>query len=318
MKRFFLIFILFLPLWVYSQNVVNNFKIKYLILKDISRNREIPIKVYYPDKNDKYPVIFFSHGLGGDREGGKDWGEFWASNGYISIHIQHHGSDIEVLKQKSGGIKDRVEELFKHANTKNLIDRIRDSKFCVNYLSILNLQDNDLKGLLDTNRIGFSGHSFGALTTQCLAGQVFKLDDGKEISFYEEKIKAFIAFSPTVTKKIERNNFDKIFSPFLCLTGDKDEVKLIGARPEERRIPFDNMPKNDKYLVIFKDANHMTFSGQHHFINSDNKSDKFSDLIKKITLSFWDYYLKGKNEAYEYLVKYFKKEINGIGTFEMK
>jgi len=318
MKRFFLIFILFLSFWAYSQNVVNNFKIKYLILKDVSRDREIPIKIYYPDKKDKYPVIFFSHGLGGDREGGKDWGEYWSSNGYVSIHIQHHGSDIEVLKQKSGGIKDRVEELFKHANTINLIDRIRDSKSCVNYLSTLNLQDNDLKGLLDTNRIGFSGHSFGALTTQCLAGQVFKLSNDKEINLYEEKIKAFIAFSPTVTKKIERYNFDKIFSPFLCLTGDKDEVKPIGATPEERRIPFDNMPKNDKYLVIFKGANHMTFSGQHHFINFDNNSEKFSDFIKKITLSFWDYYLKGKIEAHEYLTKTFSNEIKNLGTFEVK
>ena len=43
---------------------------------DAARHRMLPVKVYSPQgaRGDR-PVVFFSHGLGGSREGGKEWGE---------------------------------------------------------------------------------------------------------------------------------------------------------------------------------------------------------------------------------------------------
>ena len=38
-------------------------------------------------------MIVFSHGLGGTRDGYEYLGRHWASYGYVSVHLQHKGSD---------------------------------------------------------------------------------------------------------------------------------------------------------------------------------------------------------------------------------
>ena len=69
----------------------------YVTWHDAGRNRNVPAKVYYPaNAKEPCPVIIFSHGLGGNREGYAYLGEHWAGCGYISVHLQHIGSDDSV------------------------------------------------------------------------------------------------------------------------------------------------------------------------------------------------------------------------------
>src|ERR1700722_1072373 len=64
---------------------------------DSKRDRDIPVKIYFPKTGEgPFPVIIFSHGLGGSREGYAYLGNHWASHGYISVHVQHLGSDSAV------------------------------------------------------------------------------------------------------------------------------------------------------------------------------------------------------------------------------
>ncbi len=53
--------------------------------------RKIPVKAYFSD-GAASPVVLFSHGLGGSREGFKHGGEHWAKRGYIAFFIQHPGA----------------------------------------------------------------------------------------------------------------------------------------------------------------------------------------------------------------------------------
>ena len=65
--------------------------------QDSRRQRQVPVKIYYPaDGAGPFPVIIFSHGLGGSREGYQYLGRHWASHGYVSVHLQHIGSDQAV------------------------------------------------------------------------------------------------------------------------------------------------------------------------------------------------------------------------------
>jgi predicted dienelactone hydrolase len=46
--------------------------------RDDVRNRDVPVRIYTPvaedaPKDARFPVILFSHGLGGNRAGGKLW-----------------------------------------------------------------------------------------------------------------------------------------------------------------------------------------------------------------------------------------------------
>src|SRR5262245_52892801 len=68
--------------------------------KDAARNRPVPVKVYYPSElAQRFPVILFSHGLGGTRETYEYLGRQWASHGYVAVHLQHLGSDDAVWRQ---------------------------------------------------------------------------------------------------------------------------------------------------------------------------------------------------------------------------
>ncbi len=49
---------------------------------DGTRKRVVPVKIYFPTKVEPpAPVIVFSHGTGGSREGYGYLGKFWASHG---------------------------------------------------------------------------------------------------------------------------------------------------------------------------------------------------------------------------------------------
>jgi predicted dienelactone hydrolase len=66
---------------------------------DAKRGRAVPVKIYFPlGSEGPFPLIIFSHGLGGSREGYEYLGRHWASHGYISLYIQHAGSDDEVWR----------------------------------------------------------------------------------------------------------------------------------------------------------------------------------------------------------------------------
>src|SRR5438094_652536 len=66
---------------------------------DKERDRDVPVKIYYPEKSDApAPAIIFSHGLGGSRDGYEYLGQHWAGCGFVSVHLQHLGSDDAVWR----------------------------------------------------------------------------------------------------------------------------------------------------------------------------------------------------------------------------
>jgi len=67
-----------------------------------SGGRTIPFKLYYPaDRAEKFPVILWSHGYGGNRDGAGFISRYVASHGYIIMHITHPGSDSSLWEGKA-------------------------------------------------------------------------------------------------------------------------------------------------------------------------------------------------------------------------
>jgi len=116
--------------------------------------RIVPVKIYYPrETNGPLPVVIFSHGLGGSREGYAYLGRAWASAGYVSVHLQHPGSDTAVTK---GGMA----TMKAAATPKSAVDRTLDVKFAIDQLTKMNEFDKVFKSKLDLTKVGMSGHSF--------------------------------------------------------------------------------------------------------------------------------------------------------------
>lgn len=293
---------------------------KYYNWFDQKRNREIPVKIYYHDINtEKIPLIIFSHGLGGSREAGKQWGEHWASHGYVSVHLQHHGSDSEMLKNLKGNRKEKLNRFSSEANLKNAIERTVDIKFAIDQITILNNKDSLFKGLVDLDHIGMSGHSFGANTTLMVSGQKFILANGREFSFDDKRIKASIAFSPPANAKVsEEKIYAAIKIPFFTMTGTEDISLINDTKAIDRRIPYDNMKGPDKYIVTFEGGDHMVFSGQPRLRGVNKNDEIIHDFIRMSTIAFWDSYLKNIPEAKRWLLEDFEKLLISKGIFEKK
>src|SRR5258708_35446079 len=73
---------------------------------DQKRDRKVPVKIYYPkDGKGPFPVIIFSHGLGGSRDGYEYLGRYLGGHGYFSVHLQHLGSDSSVWQGVSAAVR---------------------------------------------------------------------------------------------------------------------------------------------------------------------------------------------------------------------
>jgi predicted dienelactone hydrolase len=171
-------------------------KIADLTVHDAARNRDLPVRVYLPTNAAPVPVILFSHGLGGNREGSKFLGEHWAARGYVAVFLQHPGSDDSVWKNESKN--DRMTAMNGAASLENFLLRVQDVPAVLNQLEIWNAETNHpLTGRMNLKKVGMSGHSFGAVTTEAVSGE--SLPAGGQ-RFTDARITAAIAFSPSSPK----------------------------------------------------------------------------------------------------------------------
>ncbi len=286
---------------------------------DANRNRTVPVKIYYPATDSgPLPVIIFSHGLGGSREGYEYLGRHWAAHGYVSVHLQHLGSDAAVWQDKPATeLKASLRQSA--ANLDNAANRPADVSFAIDRLEKLNQEKSPLKNRLDLARLGVAGHSFGAFTTLAVAGQVFVTPGDKEISFGDPRVKAAVAMSAPVParKSTLDRAFAKIKIPILHMTGTEDSSPIGETRPEERRVPFDHIHGAEQYLLTFNGGDHMIFGGVSGKLPPE-KQKRFKELICESSTAFWDAYLKGEATGKVRLTNDFKTVLATNGTFEVK
>lgn len=266
---------------------------------DSHRNRDVPAKIYYPVSGaGPYPIVIFSHGLGGTREGYDYFGRYLAGCGYVSVHVQHLGSDDSVWRGKP--LMQIRNELRKSVmKPENALNRPRDISFAIDQMLELNAHDKNLfSHRLDPRRIAVAGHSFGAWTTLAIAGQTVA---GKSLA--DPRVKAAIAMSAPVHIPQRQNgaDFATVRIPTLHLTGTRDEGAVFKMKAADRRIPFDYAARAPAFLIIFTGADHMTFARRLRS-NMSADDDRFHSLITTASVAFLDAYLRNDAAAKQWLV----------------
>ncbi len=233
--------------------------------RDAASGRTVPVKLYVPDESAgrNLPAVLFSHGLGGSRDGGAMWGRHWASHGFVSIHLQHPGSDESLWRDRiAAGDRAGVRDAMKGGiSARSALRRVADVKFALDEISRRAEAGDAVAARIDRSRIGMSGHSFGAWTTLAVSGAGFAMGAA---NFREPRLRAAIAFSPSAPPPAASwpGRFGAITVPFLSITGTRDgDVLERGTTPENRTQPFRFMPPPDKYLLVLDGADHMVFNG---------------------------------------------------------
>ncbi len=230
--------------------------------RDAARARDLPVRIRWPataGPGIALPVVLFSHGLGGTRDGGAVWGEAWAGAGFVVVHMQHPGSDLPAVRAAVNA-SDARRGLRETASAMQLLARLRDVVLVLDEIGRRQRAGQDRWAAVRTDRIGMSGHSFGAHTTLGVAGQTYP---GFE-AMREPRLAAFIAFSPTAPAGAEaKAAFAGLDRPVLSITGTRDDdVVGNGATPERRMAVFPALPVGNKAHLVLQDADHMTFAGQ--------------------------------------------------------
>lgn len=307
MKSFLLASLLLLAFQSYAQDfLAPAFKVasmEFNDFKDASRdNRPVPMKVYYPENlKGPLPTIIFSHGLGGSMEGYEYLGSYWAARGMLCVHVQHKGSDSELIK--GGPLRSVIGAKKALMNLDNALDRPKDVSFAIDKILELSANDHILKGLADPNAIGVAGHSFGAFTALASAGM--RVGGKKDLS--DKRVKAAIEMSApgkTRAKDAEEEVYSSIAIPMMHFTGTEDKATIIGLAddPKDRLIPFQRIKAPNQYLIVFDGGEHMLFSGRVRKGKSETPEEaKRHELIQRACAAFWFAFLKGDKQALEYL-----------------
>jgi predicted dienelactone hydrolase len=275
---------------------------------DPARDRTVPVKIYHPQNGaGPFPIIIFSHGLGGSRDTYEYVGRGWASHGYIVAHPQHLGSDSAIWQTDAAASRQSLQKIL--FNPENSINRTQDVTFAIDQIIHSEGDTAPLRGKIDASAIGVSGHSFGAMTAlQCAE--------------HDKRVKAIVAMSTPIPPEVKAqatDEFAKIKVPCLHLTGTRDSGMTAPTPPEYRRIPFDQMEKADQYLITFEGGDHMVFTGRRVLDHKLPNDDLFHDLILQSTTAFWDAYLKGDAGAKNWLASGpFQVELGTHGVFEKK
>jgi dienelactone hydrolase len=247
-----------------AQDAINAINAINFEWQDTLRNRAVPVRLYLPDAAvtgaSAVPLIVFSHGLGGSRNGYQYLGRYWASHGYASLHVQHIGSDNSLWRGNPFGLTMR---LTSAAQDSEAIARAKDVSFALNEL----LAMPSMTGRVDATRIAAAGHSYGANTTMLLVGAAVprKTDGGNEVlNLRDPRIKAAMLLSapPFYGYNNPAAILGGIALPTLHITATGDDILVpgYGSGYEDRVSVFNAVGDVRKTLVVFTGGSHSIFT----------------------------------------------------------
>ncbi len=267
-------------------------------MHDQTRNRHIPLRIYLPSNSDSSPVVLFSHGLGGTRKGCTYLGNHWAARGYVSVFLQHPGSDDSVWKDRPAG--QRMVEMRKAASPQNFLFRVEDVPAVLDQLTVWNQMDgHELHRRLDMSRVGMSGHSFGARTTQAVSGQSYNL---RNAQFTDSRIRAAIILSPSSPRRGDpAGAFRSVRIPWMLMTGTKDISPIGGADLTSRLDVYPHLPAGGKYELVLHGAEHSAFTDRPLPGDTITRNPNHHRAIIALSTAFWDAYLREDNAALAWL-----------------
>ena len=153
-------------------------------------------------------------------------------------------------------------------------------------------------GRLDLSRVGMSGHSFGARTTQSVSGQRPRPDAPND-----ERLKAAVVMSPSAPRGIERGvAFGAVELPWLLMTGTNDVTKIGGADMASRLAVYPALPPGGKYELVLDGAEHSVFADPlSRKRPSRKRNPNHPRVILALSTAFWDAYLREDAAALAWL-----------------
>ena len=278
-----------------------------ITLDDARRDAPLTARVYAPVRSDDeadpepFPLVVFSHGLGGSRAAFERECNHWASHGYVVVCPEHTDSGAMREDRQRGRAMLRSPEHWER--------RVLDQKLVIDRIETWAAQVEALgAGDIDQERIASAGHSFGAHTSVLMGGALVDTGEQDLTSHRDERIDCVVAISNQGVGAMgfAEKSWAPMHLPVLFVTGTKDGGQR-GMTPEDRLRAFELAPPGDKHALLIENASHSSFqerSGRRSSLRSGNAAETYRAIAhhtRQVVLAFLDAHLKGDEKAIAYL-----------------
>tara|TARA_B100002052_G_C15840849_1_gene580073 strand:+ start:97 stop:1272 length:1176 start_codon:yes stop_codon:yes gene_type:complete len=280
-----------------SQFDYSPFLFKKLI--DVETNS---IKKAEPSTQSSFPLIIFSHGLGGNRTQNTVIIEELTSHGYVVIAIEH-AYDANISIFDNGDVADYRSGInYERRNTQKITPeefwairlpqletRAEDVSYIIDQLELGNLPEN-IVNIIDLENIGVFGHSFGGATS------IYS-------SYNDHRIDACInldGWMVVVPDEIVDNGINK---NFMYLGQEQWDEKLnyqkldkfVKSNTKSSKILIPNTTHYD-----FSDAPHMTKVAKLLNKSGKVKSKNLKNILNELIILFFNKNLKNQEIIIDY------------------
>jgi dienelactone hydrolase len=259
---------------------------------DESRQRAVPVRLYWPEGAQRVPLVVFSHGIGGSRQGYSYLGEYFAANGMASLHLQHVGSDRSLWV---GNPVSLVGRLHDAAQEREALERVKDLRFALDKL----LAHGTFGARVDRRRIAAAGHSYGANTVMLAAGATVQRD-GRRLELRDPRLRAAVLLSapPFYGEDNLKAILRSITLPTLHVTATEDIIRIPGyySPASDRVAIFEAVGSPVKALAVFEGGSHSIFTNRAGTGGAE-LNPKVKTATKELALAFLRRVFEGKDEA---------------------
>jgi predicted dienelactone hydrolase len=259
---------------------------------DESRQRAVPVRLYWPQAGRPVPLVVFSHGIGGSRRGYSYLGEHFAGHGIASLHLQHVGSDRSLW---TGNPLSLVGRLKDAAQEREALERVKDLSFALDQL----LLHREFAGRIDRARIAAAGHSYGANTVMLATGAGV-VRDGHRLDVRDPRIKAAVLLSspPFYGEEDLKAILRSVTLPTLHVTATEDIIRIPGfySPASDRVAVYEAIGSPFKTLAVFEGGSHGIFTNRGGSGGSE-LNPKVKSATKELALAFLRRVFEGSAEA---------------------
>ena len=224
------------------------------------------VSIWLPASHEAAPVVVYSHGFGGCPTQPAYFLKALAKHGYVVVSPRHRDAGC-------GKRTPRTSMLAFDQPSRWSDDSYVDRRDDVHAVEIALRDDPRFNRRIDFTRLAYAGHSLGGYTAVALAG-------GWSTWGGEFTPRAVLALCPYVKPFMLSNTLGNVHVPIMFQGGTRD-VAITNAL-EQRGGAYDAM-RDAKYLVVFRNAGHLTWGG---------KANATHDDIVAYSVAFLDRYVK--------------------------
>ncbi|WP_442602016.1 alpha/beta hydrolase family protein [Paenibacillus sp. KN14-4R] len=260
------------------------------------------------DKESRYPVLIFSHGMNGYRNQNTFQVEELASHGYIVVGIDYaYESAASMYPDGKVALSKVDRNLTSNSQYESHIPLwTADATFVLNQLEKLNQYDTAgrFAGKMDLDRVGMLGHSFGgAVTLQMIKNDLrVKAAVSMDGGFYGPSVSEKGLGKPLLMMYSDET-YSRVMTKYEDVAGKLGNVtrEAFEAPRKEYIEKSRNALAGGGLSILIPGSKHASFSDLSLFSpmlglsSSDPRRDH--RIVNAFSVAFFDHYLKGKSDS---------------------